>query len=373
MEIAGSRIRHIAIAYFWSVVAWLSFSPVMAGQHDVLLSQRGIRIGFWHLLLLNGSWCLASALLTPPMFAIVRRYPITRRARFLRIAGYILGGVPFLVASGCARWLISPTWDTATQQFATHSLHSFVATFDLFGQQLWDYVVIVVAAHAYGYFMRARGQELERAELERELAATELQALKSQLHPHFLFNTLQGISSLIDSDRGKAKATVLSLSTLLRTALEHASSELISLDDELKFVQDYLEIEKMRLAERLDVRWLIRPGTRQVLVPQMILEPLVQNAIAHGIACCREGGWLEIATRKTKRSMELSIRNSIGGKGQPGLGIGLQNARARLKHLYGEEAKIAFEVNDERVARTILVVPALELHGFRNKKLAAGA
>lgn len=345
----------------------------MAGQQEILQSPQVSRLTFWQLLLVSGTWCLTSALLTPPMFAIVRRYPINKPERFWRIGGYVLGAVPFLLASVCTRWVILPPWDSTSQHYIARSFQSFLAYFKLFGNQTWDYVVIVVAAHAYEYFTRVRTQELEQAELRRELAASELQSLKNQLHPHFLFNTLQGISALIDRDRDRAKTTVLRLSNLLRTALEHANSDLVPLDQELRFVQDYLEIEKMRLAERLNIRWLIRPGTRQVLVPQMILQPLVQNAIVHGIACCREGGWLEIAARRMKDSVELTIRNSIGGKGQPGLGLGLQNARARLLHLYGPEATIAFEVVGERVARTILVVPALEASASEAADIAARA
>lgn len=373
MEIPASRIRPVATAYLWSIAAWLTFAPVMAWQQEILQSPQVSKLTFWQLLLVSGMWCLTSALLTPPMFAIVRRYPINKQQRFWRIGGYVLGAAPFLVASVCTRWLILPPWDSTVQHYVARSFDSFLAYFKLFGNQLWDYVVIVAAAHAHGYFTRVRTQELEQAELRRELAASELQALKSQLHPHFLFNTLQGISALIDRDHARAKATVFRLSSLLRTALQHANSDLVTLDEELKFIEDYLEIEKMRLAERLDVSWLIRPETRQLLVPQMILQPLVQNAIVHGIACCREGGWLEIASRKTQHSVEVSIRNSTGGRDQPGLGLGLQNVRLRLRHLYGDEATIRFEATNERVAQAILVVPALESREVERKKIAVGA
>jgi two-component system, LytTR family, sensor kinase len=369
MDIPRAWSWRVATAYLWSIAAWLTFAPVMAGQQEVLQSPQGIRASFWQLLLVSGTWCLTSALLTPPIFAIVRRYPINKQARFSRIGAYLLGGIPFLLASVSTRWLILPPWDSTTQRYSARSFESFVAYFHLFGNQLWDYVVIVVAAHAYGYFMRVRTQELERAELKRELAASELHSLKSQLHPHFLFNTLQGISALIDSDRERAKTTVLRLSTLLRAALRHANSDLVTLDEELRFVQHYLEIEKMRLGERLEVRWLISPATRQLLVPQMILQPLVQNAIVHGIACCRNGGWVEVASRSTRGSLELNIRNSVGGRNEPGLGLGLQNARARLKCLYGEAGTISFDMIEARTAETILVVPALESHHTENGKV----
>lgn len=306
------------------------------------------------------------------MFAIVRRYPINRQALFKRVGGYLLFSIPYLVASMCTRWIILPPWNIQTQQFDARSFHSLIGNIYFFGNQIWDYLVTLVAAHAYGYFTRVQNQELERAVLQRELAASELQALKGQLHPHFLFNTLQGISALIDRDRERAKAMVLRLSGLLRTALEYANSDLITLDEELKFVQDYLDIEKMRLAERLDVRWKIQPSTRQLLVPQMILQPMVQNAIVHGIACCREGGWLEVASRRTNGTIELSIENSVGGSDRPGLGLGLQNTRSRLRHLYGEEGILSFQVTHDRIAKTTLLLPALGSRNPESAKVAAG-
>jgi two-component system LytT family sensor kinase len=207
--------------------------------------------------------------------------------------------------------------------------------------------------------LHARDQELERAELQRALAGSELQALKSQLQPHFLFNTLHGISTLIEVDKASAKAIVLRLSGLLRTVLQHGNSDLIPLAEELKFVEAYLDIEKMRLAGRLEVRWEIEQSTLQALVPQLILQPLVENAIVHGIACSREGGWLEIGLRRSEDQIKLSVRNSVRGKATSGSGLGLQNTKARLKHLYSDEASLSFAIGDDGVAMAMLLLPAL--------------
>ncbi len=202
-------------------------------------------------------------------------------------------------------------------------------------------------------------RNLRRAELQQALAASELQALKSQLHPHFLFNTLQGISALTDTDTARAKAMVLKLSSLLRTALEYGNSDLITLGEELKFVENYLDLEKMRLEDRLEVRWDISPETRQMLVPQLVLQPLIENAILHGVACCRGGGWIQLASRRAEDALEIQIRNSVGGKRQGGMGLGLQNTRARLKHLYSDETVFSFDLGSDGVAVTTLVLPAI--------------
>jgi len=359
MEAASSRVSKIASAYLWSILIWVAFSPVLAGQDKVRLLERGVSTPYWNLLLVNGAWLFSAALLTPPIFAVVGRYPIAKPTALARIAGYVLGSIPYVVAAACIRWLVLPPWNSAAQQFGPRSLEGLIHGMYIFANLIWDYILILVAAHAYGYFQRARNQELERLELQQALATSELQALKSQLHPHFLFNTLHGISALIDSDRSRAKAMVLKVSRLLRTALQYGNSDLISLDEELKFVEDYLALEKMRLEDRLDLRWRIHPDTRQVMVPQLILQPLVENAILHGVACRRGGGWIEIVSRRAAGALEIQIRNSVGRRQQGGIGLGLPNTKARLKCLYSDEAALSFSVGEDDVAILKLVFPAI--------------
>ena len=145
---------------------------------------------------------------------------------------------------------------------------------------------------------------------------------------------------------------------MLRTALEYGNADLITLDEELKFVEDYLDLEKMRLENRLQLRWRISSDTRPVLVPQLILQPLVENAILHGVACSREGGWIEMTSRLSEAALEIHIRNSVGGKGQKGTGLGLENTKARLKYLYCNEATFSFDLGSDGVATARLTLPA---------------
>ena len=359
MESSWQKLRGAALAYLWSILFWVAFSPVLAGQDKVRLLERGQHTAFWVLLLANGSWLLTAALLTPPIFSIVRRYPIAKSTAFMRVAGYLLGSILYIVAAACIRWLLLPPWDSAAQRFGTRSFEGLIHSAYIFGNLIWDYIVIVIAAHAYWYFRRVRDQELERVELQRALTASELQTLKSQLHPHFLFNTLHGISELIDSDRARAKAMVLKVSALLRTALQYDNSDLITLEEELKFAEDYLGVEKMRLEGRLELRWDIHAATRQVLVPQLILQPLVENAILHGVACCRAGGWIEISSRLANNILEIRVRNSVAGKHQKGLGLGLQNTKSRLRYLYSDEAAFSFDLLNDGVAIATLGLPTI--------------
>jgi LytS/YehU family sensor histidine kinase len=260
----------------------------------------------------------------------------------------------------CIRWTILPPWDAALQQYVPRTKHGPLELIHSgFADQITMYIAIVAAAHAYWYFEKLRRQEMENVDFQRALAASELQALKMQLHPHFLFNTLHGISTLIDTDQGSAKKMVVKLSSLLRGTLEHSSSDLIPLHEELKFVREYLDLEAMRLGTRLNVEWSIDAGTGTALVPQLILQPLVENAVRHGIACSRDGGWVEIRSRKRAGVLELGIRNSIGGKRTPGLGVGLRNTEARLRYLYSDEATFTFAEADDHTATATLQLPAL--------------
>src|SRR5215467_574248 len=352
------KLTPIAIAYLWSASVWLGFAPVLAVQDKLRILERGLHTSYWDLLLAEIAWFLVAALLTPPIFWIVRRYPVSKEAGLRRVVAYILGAVSYVIVSICLGWLLLPDWDPEKQHFTARSLHGLLSNFHFFAFHMWDYFVTVVGAHAYGYFTRVRDQELERAELQQALAASELQTLKSQLHPHFLFNTLQGISTLTDTDNRRAKAMVLKLSNLLRTALRHDSVDLVTLEEELKFVEDYLGLEKIRLEDRLELRWNIAPETRGMLVPQLIMQPLVENAIVHGVACRREGGWIELSSRRQGNILEVHIRNCVGAKQQEGIGLGLRNTRARLKHLYSDEASCSFGA-DGGAAVATLVLPAI--------------
>jgi two-component system LytT family sensor kinase len=359
MHAFRQKARQLARAYFWSMTAWGGFAPVLAAQDKVRSLAQGINWNYWTLVLVNGAWLLTAAILTPPLFSMVRRYPVAKPTDFGRIAAYLFGIVPYVIATVCLRWTTLPPWNSSSQQFGPRTFHDLLTNTYHFANIIWDYSVIIFAAHAYEYLRRTRAQELERAELRQALAASELQALKSQIHPHFLFNTLQGISTLMDKEKSRAKAMLLKLSTLLRTALAHGSTDLITFDDELTFIKDYLDLEKMRLEQRLDVRWSIAPETRQMLVPQMVLQPLVENAILHGVACCREGGWIELSSNLNQHALEVQVRNSVGAKSRGGLGLGITNTKARLKFLYTEEATFSFTLAERGIATATLVLPSI--------------
>jgi two-component system LytT family sensor kinase len=359
----GNTLQRTAKAYLVSLAIWCGLSLLTGWQYRIFDKQLNINSTLWEMILLAESRGFAYALLTPPIFYLVRRYAshASRSSLSLWLI-YGVGLVPFMLLYACIRWVVLPPWDVVRQAYVPRLSSSPLAIFRSgFADQITIYIAIVVAAHAYEYFERVRKQELERAEFQRALAASELQALKMQIHPHFLFNTLHGISTLVDTDPEAARTMILKLSGLLRSALEHGSSDLIPLREELRFIGEYLELEKMRFGTRLTINWLVDPETESLLVPQMILQPLVENAIRYGIAASREKGWVSVAAQRNNGTIGVQIQNNVGPRKLGGSGIGLRNTETRLKHLYSTEASLSFAIGANQIATASLILPALDL------------
>jgi two-component system LytT family sensor kinase len=359
MWITAARLRRVVRGYALSIAFWLAASVLVSYQTYDQDRRIHLPAVFTSLLLLYAIRYLTIAFLTPPIFYLVGRWPVTGAA-IRRSAGYALGYLPFSLAFAVIRWLLLPPWIEETLSWGPRTLQTLLyLTYNTFADTLLLYLAIVVAAHAYTYFVRGQRQEIERLELHQALAQSELQALRAQLHPHFLFNTLQGVSTLIDTDRAAAQTMLLTLATLLRTALKHGSADLVTFREELDFVESYLDLEKMRLGRRLQVRWQIDPHVYGALIPQLLLQPLIENAVVHGIASSREGGWIEVQAYVRDGRLHVGIRNTLGGQSQPGLGLGIANTRARLRFLYAEDASFEFQLQrDAGVALASLALPA---------------
>jgi len=359
MRITPAQLRRVVRGYALSIAFWLAASVLVSYQTYDQDRRIHLPAVFTSLLLVYGIRYLTIALLTPPIFYLVNRWPVSGAA-IRRSLGYAIGYLPFSLAFAVIRWLLLPPWMEETLSWGQRTLQTLLyLTYNTFADTLLLYLSIVAAAHAYTYFVRGQRQEIERLELHRALAQSELQALRAQLHPHFLFNTLQGVSTLIDTDRATAQKMLLTLAALLRTALEHGSADLVPVREELNFVESYLSLEKMRLGRRLQVRWQIDPQVYGALIPQLLLQPLIENAVVHGIANSREGGWIEVQAYVRDSRLHVEIRNTVGGESQPGLGVGIANTRARLRFLYAEDASFEFQLQrDAGVALASLALPA---------------
>jgi two-component system LytT family sensor kinase len=202
-------------------------------------------------------------------------------------------------------------------------------------------VPIVIVAHALSYYWRFRDRELQSAKLQMQLANSRLQTLKSHLQPHFLFNTMHSISALMFTDVRAADRMMARLSDLLRLSLENADVQTTRLSRELEFVAGYLEIEKIRFEERLTVVLDIAPETLDAQVPSLLLQPLVENAIRHGISRLSSGGNVWITAGQDGRNLYLRVRDNGPGLATPadtpsGAGLGVRTTLERLQTLYGD-------------------------------------
>ena len=216
----------------------------------------------------------------------------------------------------------------------------------------------VVAWYAVTNYREAKESRLESAELGALLQQAQLQALRSQLNPHFLFNTLHSIAELIHENPRHAEQMVLQLGELLRKSLETQALE-VPLREELDFIRSYLAIEQTRLGDRLELVWKVDPAVLDARVPSLLLQPIVENAIRHGIAVSSRGGRLEIAAARADDQLRLEVRdNGPGlkpGVDQTGNGIGLGHTRARLERLYGDRA--SFRLTSDRGVLASIALP----------------
>jgi two-component system, LytTR family, sensor kinase len=203
------------------------------------------------------------------------------------------------------------------------------------------YALIVAGHYSYEYYRRYRERQLRSAELEGRLAQAELQNLKMQLQPHFLFNTLHTISVLMMRDAGAANRVLVRLGDLLRLSLDHVGSQEVSLKQELEFLNGYLEIEQARFQDRLKINRRVDPVTLDAVVPTLLLQPLVENAIRHGVSKRLGTGVVEIRSKRINSSLHLEIQDNGPGlepaATAPPKGLGLANTRARLQQLYGSQ------------------------------------
>ncbi|HEX8153353.1 MAG TPA: histidine kinase [Thermoanaerobaculia bacterium] len=212
------------------------------------------------------------------------------------------------------------------------------AVLDNFHSSLPTYFVILCGYYAVDYYVKYRDRELRTSQLETRLSQAHLQALRTQLNPHFLFNTLNTISSLMYTDVAAADAMMSRLSELLRLTLDKDAVPEVTLREEMELLERYLDIERIRFEDRLQVTLDIDPVTLGARVPNFALQPLVENAIRHGIAPRPEGGKLEISACRHEDRLEIRLHDDGPGL-QPSKrreGIGVANTRARLAQLYGE-------------------------------------
>ena len=220
-------------------------------------------------------------------------------------------------------------------------------------------LTVAAAAHALEARARAHERELETQRIRSHLAEARLSALTAQLQPHFLFNTLQAISTLITMDPTAANAMLASLSDLLREVLRRGEEREVELQEELRILDAYLDISRRRFGERLTLKVTAGDETGRGLVPFFILQPLVENALFHGIGSHAAAGTVQITARRTAERLVLAVTDDGPGEvmSDTHRGIGLVNTRARLEELYGARQSLTLEHPPEGGFRVSIVLP----------------
>jgi two-component system LytT family sensor kinase len=354
----------------WTFVALAATVTIFEFYSSMGSTQR-----FMSTLALEFSQILPYAPLTPFVFAFSIRYPFQRENWGRRSLLYLALGLVFSIAHITMRALTpygfwdshSHTWVSAIWDPRVHTFKVQWRVFEsLFFSNVVDditgtFVPIVLIAHATSYYRRFRERELRATQLEGQLAKAHLQALKSQLQPHFLFNTMHSISALMLTDVQAADRMMTRLSDLLRMTLDDAGTQITTLSRELEFVSCYLEIEKVRFEERLTVVLDIAPDTLDAQVPHLLLQPLVDNAVKHGISRLPAGGEIRITSCACGGELRLEINDNGLGFGSPSTlqtrGLGLRTTRERLETLYGDEQSLELQSPTEGGAAVCVRIP----------------
>ena len=300
------------------------------------------------------------ALLSIPALWLARRFHFDAVHWPGQLAVHLLASGVFSVLWMAARSLLEEWLSQAGESqvsFQAAFSYALAATFFL---NLSIYWAIVGVSHSIEYYRRYRERELRTAELETGLAQARLQALQMQLNPHFLFNTLHSISSLMHKDVEAADRMISRFGDLLRLALENTDSHEVPLAEELGFLKSYLEIEQTRFGDRLSVGMDIAPEALDARVPNLVLQPLVENAIQHGIEPHARPGRIELRARRENGNLLLQVRDNGDGLSDPAQavgGVGVSNTRARLEHLYGKDHRFEFSNGESGGLLVSVVIP----------------
>jgi two-component system LytT family sensor kinase len=348
-----------AVAFaVWSVLALVyGFQQVRA-----VFVMEGRRIGLWTALWPAFQTYWIYALLTPAAIEFARRVELQRGRlrRFLLTHG--AGFLGFAVAQAVLRVVLFSVHDPRTRVLRPRSLMLMYNVFLVFfNDDIFIYFPIVGAVMAYTSYVQNRQREISQSKLQAQLASAELQILKMQLHPHFLFNTLQAISALVGKDPHTAKRMIALLGDLLRAAIDRTGEQEVPLRDELDLLERYVQIELVRFGDKLRVDFDMEEASLDALVPGLLLQPLVENAIRHGARSQAGPAEVRIGSRIRGQRLLLTIEDDGPGLPPPDLrnprGLGLENTRARLGHLYGSEQRLELENRESGGLRVTIEIP----------------
>lgn len=345
--------RALAVLGVWTLVAvlyagqWYAYDATH-GSPRAFLRELQPSLIEWY------SW----AALTPLVVAVARRFRFSRERPGV-IGVHVVAGVAVSLLQGVIQTSAMRMWEPATVTFGAQLGHFLSKSYHI---NLLTYAAIVGAAHAFWLHEESRRRELAASRLETSLVDAQLRALKMQLQPHFLFNTLQAIATLIHDAPDAAEEMVLQLSELLRISFDDMDVQHVTLRRELEILKCYLGIEEMRFKDRLTVDFRIEDAALDLAVPAFILQPLAENAIRHGIARHAAADRVEIAARVVGDMLEMEVRNAAPESetrlNAPSRGLGLVNIRSRLEKLYGAAFALTVGARPGGGVAALIAIPA---------------
>jgi two-component system, LytTR family, sensor kinase len=343
---------------FVAATPFVLFSTLQAYRLDSLVIRPPAETSLLRLAILNAVYWYVPALLTPAIFRLGARFRL-EGARWLRaLALHALFACSFSVLH-CACMI-------ATRLLLFENAGKFpTVPWTMFVQRrflenldwtLMVYSSVLGLSYALAYYRESQARAVKEAQLETRLVEARLRTLEAELQPHFLFNTLHAISSLVHTNPDSADRMISRLSDLLRITFDRSGSTRISLQEELEFLQKYLEIEQTRFQDRLSVHYDVDAETLDAEVPRLILQPIVENAIKHGVSPKQGPGTVTIVSRRRDGRLWIEVSDngvglSAGARARLRNGIGLANTRDRLECMYGTAHQIEF--SDERAGLAV--------------------
>lgn len=336
----GSPLIGSRRTWFLWFTGWSLFGLVMAIQSYMLLLRAGHTTSFALSLERELVYAYLWAVLTPYILQLARRFPLGPNLWIKNGTFHLFMGLAISIFHKFSYHVISMALEASAEHpFSFAKISAVVFSYIDYGALI--YCTLLFIDFSVVYYRESREQALRSARLETELTRANLQALKMQIRPHFLFNSLNAVSVLIDKNPGAARQMLLRLSELLRMTLDREHTEEVTLAQELEFIDMYLQIEKTRFEDRLIIRRSIDETTGEAFVPSMILQPLVENSMRHGAAMQRGVTTIEIAAERQNGVLSVHIRDNGPGSanGKTEEGIGFSNIRSRLEQLYGTEQR----------------------------------
>jgi signal transduction histidine kinase len=328
----------------WIVIAAVCLvTAVLDGFQTYMQAQIAGEAVSWRAVIWQASEWLILGALTPITYHLSRRFPLRRPRLTRNVVIHVCGALVLCLAwagAGVAmRLLLGTSW-----QGVSLSRHLTSWILISLPWSVFIYFAVLGCMHAFAYFIEARERETQAAQLTAQLAEARLGALRMQLHPHFLFNSLNAIAVLVRDQRTREATRMLELlSDLLRQVLRTDPAHEVAVAEELRFLEQYLAIEQIRFSDRLTVTFAVDADVLDAALPGFVLQPLVENALRHGLADRSEGGVVEIGARREGAELVLWVRDNgvgLGTETTPGPGLGLANTRERLATLYGARARL---------------------------------